>query len=644
MYGARLLCVSGLSLAMVLSRASAQPFEFLSSAQPSRGTELIHLTLEDLGKINVTSVSRKSESLSSAAAEIHVITSEEIRRSGVTLLPEALRMAPGLHVARPNSRQWAISSRGFNDTFTNKLLVLVDGRTIYTPLFSGVFWEETDTVLEDVDRIEVIRGPGAALWGANAVNGVINVITKTAKETQGTLISGGGGLEERGFGAVRYGGAVGTNTYYRVYGKYANHDEFNLRDGGGGADDNWWMSQTGFRLDWEPQEHNRLTLQGDYYYADLGARFFMHSLTPPRLTPTSRRAKAEGANILGRWTHEFSAESDISVQMYYDRTDRESGVGREFRNTVDFDAHHRFQLSARQEMVWGGGCRYSIDELIESPDFQMRDPRAGLQLFNVFVQDEIAVVPDRLHFTLGTKLQHNDFTGLEFQPSGRIAWMPHLNHTVWGAVSRAVRTPSRTERDVSIFIDPGTVLPPLPFPALVSIRGNPNFRSEDLIAYEIGYPLKLHPKLSLEFAGFYNDYDHLRGVVELPVEMRLSPAPYLYVSATFGNKLSGQTLGGEVTATWQPADVWRMSGGYSYLEMSLDAGGATPSVTESIEEGGIPHHQLFLRFETDLGRRIEWGIGLRYVDTLRTQTVDAYAELDTRLAWKPPDPRVNFNL
>jgi iron complex outermembrane receptor protein len=628
----RLALVVILLFVEMLSVESAAVAEDTS---PSDTAKLLQMSFEELGKIQVTTVSKKSESLSGAAAAIYVITQEDIRRSGVTMLPEALRMVPGLDVARANSRQWAISARGFNDIFANKLLVLMDGRTIYTPLFSGVFWEETDTVLEDVDRIEVIRGPGATLWGANAVNGVINIISKSAKETQGTLISGGGGIEERAFGTVRYGGQAATNVYYRVYGKYADHDEFTLRDGGGGAGDNWWTSQGGFRIDWGPSAQNHLTLQGDYHYDDLGGKFFLRSMTSPVLVPANARFKAEGANILGRWTHEFSGESEMSAQMYYDRTDRGFGVGREIRDTVDVDAQHRFHLGDRQEVIWGGGYRFSADNIMGGPDFQVGDPTVALKLASVFLQDDIALVPERLHLTLGTKLEHNDFTGLEMQPSGRVAWTPNHAHTVWGSVSRAVRTPSRLERDFQVFVDPGSFLEPLPIPLLVAIAGNPDFRSEELLAYEIGSRVQLHARLSLDWTAFYNDYDHVRAIAERPFELRVSPSPHLFVPATISNDLAGHAYGTEATVTWQPVDAWRLRAGYSYLEMDLKMKGPRPSVTELVEEGGIAEQQFFLSADADLGRHIEWGVGVRYVDRRPLQTVSSYTALQTRLAWKP---------
>lgn len=606
--------------------------------QPT-GVELVGLSLEDLGKIKVTSVSRKSESLSDAAAAIHVITQEDIRRSGVTSLPEALRMAPGLDVARANSRQWAISSRGFNNTFANKLLVLLDGRTLYTPLFSGVFWEETDTVLEDVDRIEVIRGPGATVWGANAVNGVINIITKSARETQGTLISGGGGVEERALGTVRYGGRLGTNVYYRVYGKYSDRDEFTLRNGEG-AGDSWWMAQGGFRLDWEPSEINRLTLQGDYYHGDFGGKFNLHSLAPPALVPTNLRNTAEGVNLVGRWTHDFSADSDLSVQMFFDRTDRGFGTANEIRNTFDLDAQHRFHLGDRQEIVWGGGYRYSGDDITESADLKMSDPSVGLQLVSAFVQDEVVLAPDRLHLTLGTKLEHHDFTGFEVQPSGRLAWTPHAQHTLWAAVSRAVRTPSRAERGFATYADPTPLLPPLPLPVLAPGTGNSNFRSEEMLAYELGYRVRLHPRLTLDCTAFYNDYDHLQSVDMLPAELRLSPGPeatpYVVLPLTFSNDILGETYGAEISAQWQPLDSWRWRASYTFLRMQVRTREPGPSVTKD-SEGISPQHQISLWSDVDLGRHVEWGWGVRYVDELSSllQQVPGYTEMDMRLAWKP---------
>ena len=630
-------------LSLSLPSADCGAAESPESARPPSSVDLAQLSLEELGQIKVTSVSKKSESLSGAAAAIHVITQEDIRRSGVTSLAGALRMAPGLDVAQMNARQWAISARGFNDIFANRLLVLMDGRTLYTPLFSGVFWDEADAVLEDVDRIEVIRGPGGALWGANAVNGVINIITKSAKETPGTLMSAGGGSEERGFGAARYGGRLGTNTFFRVYGKYSDRDEATLTNGAG-AGDNWTMSQWGFRVDSEPSPRTRLTLQGDYYLENWGGLIRRHSLSPPGMNADLVRATSEGVNLLGRWTQDFSAASELSIQAYFDRTDREFGLGGEIRNTFDLDAQFRFRLGERHEIIWGAGYRYSLDDVAGSADFSMDDPSVGLQLGSTFVQDEVALIPDRLSLTAGTKLEHNDFTGFEVQPSVRLAWTPDEHHTIWASVSRAVRTPSRAERGVHLFTDPPFFAPPSPLPLLVPGVGNPDFESEELVASEIGLRVSVHPKLSVDLAVFYNIYDRLYSVALLPIELRISPSaqPYLVFPITDGNALYGETYGAEVSALWQPLDHWRLRAQYSFLQMNLHTRGLFPASSEDSERES-PRHQASIGSDVDLGRHVEWGVGLRFVDALSAQRISAYTELETRLAWKPT-PHCEFSI
>ena len=618
-------------LALTLVVLSAGTGRSAVQAEPALAVDLSRLSLEELSQIQVTSVSRKSESLSSAAAAIHVITSEDLRRSGVTSLAAALRMAPGMEVAQVGSGQWGISARGFNNTYANKLLVLMDGRTLYTPLFSGVFWQETDTVLEDVDRIEVIRGPGATLWGANAVNGVINIVTKSARETQGTLISGGGGIEERGFGTVRYGTKLADDSHLRLYAKYGNHDD-STRSLGGGPNDDWWMGQSGFRWDWDPSEINTVTVQGDYYYTGFGGKFLRHSFTPPGLVPTDFRTDSKGGNVVARWTHQFSDDAEMSWQAYYDRTDRGFGFGRELRDTVDVDAQHRFRVGERHEIVWGGGYRFSTDDIETSPDFAMTEPSKGIQLVNLFVQDEVTLAPERLRLTFGSKLEHNDFTGFEVQPSGRVSWTLHEHHTLWTAVSRAVRTPSRLERDFMTYLDP---IPAAPPGLLATLSGNPNFGSEELVSYEIGYRVTVHPRLTLDCAAFYNDYDHVRMIVVPPPQIRFLPTLHLLGSTTVGNDLFGETYGTEVGATWQPADSWRLRANYTFLETQFHTRGPIRSRSEDTEEGANPHHQVSLWSDLNLGLHVEWGAGLRYVDRLPFFGISDYVELDTRLAWKP---------
>jgi len=294
--------------------------------------------------VEVTSVSRRAEKLSVAPAAISVITAEELRRSGATSIPEALRLVPGMEVARVDAHNWAISARGFNDLFANKLLVLMDGRSVYTPLFSGVYWDVQDTLLEDIERIEVIRGPGATLWGANAVNGVINIITRSARDTQGLLLAGGGGTEEQGFAAVRYGGKLGDNAYYRVYAKYFNRDDQVLPDGND-SNDRWNMARGGFRIDWDASPENHFTLQSDLYSGRLNQTYFLPAPNPPYAQTNQAHLNVEGGNVLGRWSHTISERSDMKLQVYFDRTVRDGPVLDEDRDTFDLDLQHHFLLA-----------------------------------------------------------------------------------------------------------------------------------------------------------------------------------------------------------------------------------------------------------------------------------------------------------
>ena len=425
---------------------------------PQSAAKLKTLSMEQLMDIEVTSVSKRPEKLSETASAIQVITQADIRRSGATSLPEALRLASNLEVAQVDSHQWAISARGFNNTTANKMLVLIDGRTIYTPLYAGVFWDAQDTLLEDIDRIEVISGPGAALWGANAVNGVINITTKNAKDTQGALLVGGGGAELRGFGGVRYGGALGSGLHYRVYGKYFDRDSTALPSGRDAAND-WHMGQGGFRLDWDAPRGDFFTLQGDLYSGRIAQ-------------PGLDNIAVEGGNVIGRWSRIFSEHSALKVQFYFDRTHRDiPGTFREDLDTYDVDVQHRFALGERQDFVWGLGYRLIEDDVGNTRALAFLPPRVSRQWFSAFGQDEIALVKDRLHLTLGTKIEHNDYTGLELQPSGRLAWKLSPRQTAWAAISRAVRTPSRIDRELFAPASPPFLL-----------AGGPNFVSEELTA------------------------------------------------------------------------------------------------------------------------------------------------------------------
>lgn len=561
-------------------------------------------SIEELLALQVTSVSRKPEKLSEAASAITVITQEDIHRSGATSLPQALRLAPNLQVAQVDAHQWAISARGFNSTTANKLLVLIDGRSVYTPLFSGVFWDVQDTFLEDVDRIEVISGPGATLWGANAVNGVINILTKSARDTQGLLLYGGGGTEERAFGGVRYGGQLGTNAYYRIYAKYFNRDETPLPHGADGQDD-WQMGQSGFRVDWYPGEVNQLTFQGDGYGGAINQL-------------ANGDIRVAGGNLLGRWSHTISDESDLKVQLYYDRTHR--GIPNTFAedlDTYDFDLQHRFPLGERQDIVWGLGYRLSEDRVDNTANLAFLPARLSFQIFSAFVQDEIMLVRDRLRLTLGSKFEHNDFSGFEFQPSGRLSWTVTSRQTLWAAISRAVRTPSRIDQD---FFVPGN--PPF------GLAGGPKFVSEELLAYELGYRVQPLKQLSASVAAFYNDYDNLRS---------LEPGP----PVTIANGLTGEAYGAELAANYQLTSWWRWQAGYTYLQKYIRLKPGSMDFNQARGEGSDPEQQFSVRSSMDLPGNVTLDGTLRYVDILHNiangvrGAVPSYVELDVRLSWTP---------
>lgn len=593
-----------------------------AAATPDFGS----MSIEDLMKIPVTSFSKREEQLSQVPGALHVITQDDIRRSGAPNIPEALRMAPGLQVARVDSHTWAISARGFNDVFANKLLVLQDGRSIYTPLFSGVFWDVQDTTMEDIERIEVIRGPGATLWGANAVNGVINIITKRARDTQGLLVSGGGGTEEIGFGGLRYGGQVSPDAHFRVYAKYFNRDASVLPNGED-ADDRWHQGRGGFRFDWDASDQNLLTIQGDLY-AGWDDQTFTR-VSPVFPYPTNDVADTydvNGGNLLARWTHTISDESSWSLQAYYDRTYRDAVIFRETRDTADVDFQHRFPILSWNDLMWGFGYRWTQDQTRETDNFDVSmDPAdRSTQLFSAFVQDEIAIIADRLSLTVGSKFEHNDFTGFEYQPSGRVTWTPHSRHTIWAAVSRAVRTPSRADHDV-------VLNQPSPAGGIISIQGDDRFDSEILLAYEAGYRVQVHKRASVDLAVFYNDYEDIRG---LRFDRFVLPATAVML---LNNVLEGESYGGEIAANFQFADWWRWRAAYSYLDVQIHPkpGTAGDANGERSIEGASPHHQFTISSSLDLpaGFGVDWTV--RYVDELPTHRVDSYVGLDVRLSWRP---------
>lgn len=605
-------------------------FGWAAYANEPDQSDLLDLSLEQLSNISVTSVSKRAEKASEAAAAIFVITQDDIRRSGHTSIPELLRMVPGLSVAQASAHQWTITSRGFGGQYSNKLLVLMDGRSVYTPLFSGVFWDAQDTLLEDIERIEVIRGPGATLWGANAVNGVINIITKKAKDTQGTLMALSVGDQEKGLARGRHGAKIGDNSYFRSYVKYDDRDETKTTSNTRGHDA-WNKAQGGFRADMENSDKHSFTLQGDVYtIADSG------KLTIPDISTVTNtifdREHARGGNIIGRWNIKMAKDEEASLQMYFDNVHRDNVIFDDTRNTFDIDFQHSFVPEKRHEVVWGGGYRLVSDDIIGSSVLVVTPQKRSDNLFSAFVQDKIALVEDKFFLTLGSKFENNDYTGFEYQPSARLSWIVDEKQTLWSSVSRAVRTPNRFSDDGSLA---GTFyLLPGPTPAFLGTVGNRNLDSEVLNAYEMGYRLQATDKLSFDAATFYNVYDKLV-VGSLGSSAILVNFPGIgaipYVPVTPMNLNEARSYGFELSSKWTVTNNFDLTAGYTFFNLKLDQG--DPYGFEYA--GKTPRHQFNVRSNWLLPNNVEWNNSAYFVDSLSRPNINQYLRFDTRLAWKP---------
>ncbi len=591
--------------------------------------ELKQLSLDELLDIEVTSVSRTNETYRDAAAALTVLTDENIRRSAATTIPGLLRGVPGLHVAQRDSSAWAVSSRGFSSISSEKLLVLSDTRSIYTPLFSGVMWDVQDHLLADIERIEVIRGPGAALWGSNAVNGVINITTKHAADTHGTRIETVSGTTERAILSARYGAGTSGGLHFRVFGQYSQRDEsFHSSQ----SADDWEMGHLGFRADWAPQPDDEFTLQGDIYRGDIGKLAPSVSIIGRPGPTRDLVARVAGGNILGRWRHFIDADSDIQLRAYYDRTHRDDPSFTDDLHTFDVDLQHRFAVLDRHEVIWGVNHRYTDNRNRGKGIFGVSPQSSKDQLLSGFLQDKIAIT-DELHVTVGTKIEDNEFSGFEVQPSLRAAWNLAPRHTVWAAASRAARIPTRLERD--IFID---VVDPASNP-IVRLLGNRDFGAEELRAFELGYRWRATDALHFDFAAFENRYDDLASL-ELgepfvdPVDGRT------VVPIVNQNLTDGRSQGVESFVTFSPSTWWRLSASYSYLSIDLDPSGADINRGEFYENAS-PRHQFALTSYIDLPGGFELDAQFRQVGALRRlptiatgEGIPGYEELDLRLSWR----------
>jgi iron complex outermembrane receptor protein len=591
------------------------------------------MNLEQLMDVEITSVSRRPQRVSAAAAAVFVITQEDIRTSGATSIPELLRMAPGVQVAQLDANKWAITIRGFNGRYANKLLVLQDGRNLYTPVYGGVFWDLQDTLLEDIERIEVIRGPGGTLWGANAVNGVINIITKNARDTQGALAYGAYGNAYRS-GGGRYGGTIGDDLAWRGFAKFTDQDDSKLASGDD-ASDGWRQGRMGFRTDWTPRSGDKVSVSGEVFRSNANTDFLEYTLSPPFRQQLEDHGNAYGGYLLGNWQHEFTQDSRLSVTSYYDWYKiSQRSVWNEL-GTYDIEVQHdiAFDFLTSQLFTWGLEYRRYDSLSKDSGDERLAiDPaRRSINLFSAFLQNEITLIEDALRLTLGSKFEYSDFAGFGVQPNARLVWTPDARQSVWGAVSRGVRTPSIGERDANLLLGvlpPGDPRNPTPLPVAVVAGNGKDLGSEKVNAYELGYRVQPLDNLSLDVAAFYNDYDRLSSVGLGATSIIPGMPPVLVQDLKAGNAGSGETYGGEVATTWNPVSWLSLRGAYSYLRIDLDKQ-AMPV------EGRSPLHQASLRALIDLGDDWDLDLWLRYVDELKQPRVHDYVTGDVRLAWRP---------
>jgi len=620
--------ITFLSLAVAYAHAETE------EPDPTSRNPAKQLTLEQLSNVEVTSVSKEPEQVWKTPAAIYVITHDQIEHSGVTNIPDALRLAPGVEVAQVDSHQWSVGIRGFGSNLTRNVLVLIDGRTVYTTLLAGTYWEVQNVMLEDVDRIEVIRGPGGTIWGPNAVNGVINIITKSTKDTRGEYVSAGGGSVDQGFFNVRYGGGNGDTFDYRVYALgFDRGPEYHFD---GNRFDAWRSAQIGFRTDWIQSSRDSFTVEGDLY--DEGAGYLANASTynPPANLILQGTAPLSGGNLLARWHRTQDEGKDFQLQVFYDRTNRSQPNFIDIRNTYDIDFVDRFRLAFHQQISWGLGARASHgDNPVVVRSLTFTPQTRTDELYTGFIEDDIGLVPDRLVLSLGTKLLKTNFTDLQAQPTARLLWTPTSKQTLWAAYTRALRTASDAERNFSLasFLGPG----PGGIPLFARFNPNPNFKSEELNGFELGYRQLLVRKVYVDVASFYNHYGNLFSEdLSGPIFLETNPPPtHLLLPADFGNGLRGTTEGIEIAPEWQPVSFWSLRGTYSFLEMhikrqpvSLDIG------TASFVQGSSPQHQVTLESNLDFAKRFNFNLDYRYVSSLPALQVKAYSTADARLAWQ----------
>ncbi len=618
-------CVWSIALSVVVCRAQG-PSE--------QSNPLKTLSLEQLANVEVTTVSKEPEQVWRTAAAVTVLTSEDIRRSGYTTVADVLRLVPGVDIGRNDAIGYSVGIRGFQNIFSKALLVLIDGRSMYTTLFAGVYWDVVNQLpLENIERIEIVRGPGTTIWGANAVNGVINIITKRAEETQGVYVSIGSGNVDQGRSFVRYGGKQGS-VDYQVYGNWFTiGPEFHFAPGRINNYDDWWNALGGFRADWKKSDRDTITLEGGVFTDRTGEQVEIAFFNAATKTAVTGRDRTSGGNLLLNWKHKTSDTSDFQLQTYYDKVDRDRPQFGEKRDTFDIDFIHHFALGTRNDVVWGGGFRATPDHTSShhpgSVDFLPADRTE--YLYTGFVQDEIHLTPKALSLTAGVKLEHNDYTGFEYQPTARLLYHPKAHQTLWGSVTRAVRTPSRLDQDLSIaaFIAPSFFL---------RILGERSFKSEVTIDYELGFRQLISSRLYLDLAAFRNNYHGLESVGSAAIVPVTNPGPpHLEFVVPFVNGASGPSEGGEIAATWNATDHFRLTASYSYIALHLQStvGALGNSVALNFTHSA-PRNRVVVAPRISFAKRFEFDPSYFYTSATASDAnfpVKAYHSLTARLGW-----------
>ena len=622
-----------LALFIVFAAPGCDLAQTSSTPRQASHTDLTAMKLEDLMNIEVTSVSKKEQKVSQVAASIFVITQEDIQHSGATNIPDLLRMVPGMDVAQINSNSWAVSARGLNGLFSNELLAMVDGRIVYAPSFGGVYWDALDVPLEDIAQIEVIRGPGGTIWDANAVNGVVNIITKKSADTQGAMVTVGGGGIERESATLQYGGALGSSGNYRVYTKYFN-DESLESPTGPPLGDGWHTLRAGFRTDSTLSAKDTLTFLGDIYSNRKGeATTYLPNLAAPAPLPLNEQVDFSGGFFQSIWNHAISDGSSTQLSLTFDRYARMNQFG-ERRNTLQLAFQHNFSWGTRQDIIWGLEYRFSgydtRGSLLVSLDPASRD----YNLYSAFLQDEIALLPSTLHFTVGTRVEQHYYAGFVTLPSARLTWTPNGDNTVWAATSLARRTPS--DLDVAIRGNLGGVIGAGGNLTEFEVTGNPNLRTENFVGEELGYRAVLTPRIALDLVSFFNKYDNQETVDSGAPFFTSSPAPpHTVIPFIYGNLIHGETHGFEVFSDWRLTSHWTLSPGYAFEGIHMHREIGTQDVADVYEaEGSTPVHSAQLRSHYALPHSLSWDLSAYYVGRLSDPVVSSYTRRDSQLSWQ----------